>query len=264
LCQTHPTDGRVSMGVRMIVWSKRMSGLLLAAAVAMPVSVIALPGAPAWASAGTPDPPVTCGVSGSMLFDLGHPAAGISTNGFAGAATLDRITVPSVPGCSGDGGINYFEQGVKCDKKVAGSPASNPACQPGLSWADVLGNVPPPATHGRIGGSFASAIRVGTKGIFDAWRYLLNGKSYVARSATVALVPAGSSCGSSEIGFQAVGHVNSPRWDKSEVMTLTLCLGAIAGTGLNPGDNFYDASIDQVGIVDSAVIDSAASTVHIG
>ncbi len=49
-----------------------------------------------------------------------------------------------------------------------------------------------------------------------------------------------------------------------QTLTLTICLGAIAGTGLNAGDNFYNASVDQVGIVDSAVIDPATSSVHIG
>jgi hypothetical protein len=58
--------------------------------------------------------------------------------------------------------------------------------------------------------------------------------------------------------------VHAPRWDKSQTITLTDCLSTITGTGLKPGDNFYDASVDQIGFVNTVAIDPATSTVHIG
>ncbi len=70
-------------------------------------------------------------------------------------------------------------------------------------------------------------------------------------------------CGPSELGFQSIADIDVPH-HVSQPMTVTLCLGAISGTGLNPGDNFYNASVDQLGVVDTAVIDSATSAVHVG
>jgi hypothetical protein len=83
-------------------------------------------------------------------------------------------------------------------------------------------------------------------------------------STSSSTILSGGLCGSSEIGYQMVGKVKAPRWDKSQTMTLTECLSSITGTGLNPGDNFYDASVDQIGTVATAQIDPATSRVHIG
>ena len=49
-----------------------------------------------------------------------------------------------------------------------------------------------------------------------------------------------------------------------QIPIVTLCLGAITGTGLNAGDNFSDASVDQVRVVNTATIDQATSSVSVG
>jgi len=119
------------------------------------------------------------------------------------------------------------------------------------SWADFTG------------GSFASAIQKGTRAHFG-FEFIINGILYHESSTSSSTILSGGLCGSSEIGFQIVGKIHLPRSDRSQTMTLNECLSAITGTGLNPGDNFFDASVDQIGIVVTAAIDPATSTVHIG
>jgi hypothetical protein len=242
--------------------------LLAAGVLLMPLGAITLAPVPAGALTLTP---FTCSVGGSMSFDFGS-GKGISKDGWASVSSIGgaKITYPTLGGCTGNGNVNSAAQGLHCDRKTPGQPASNPACQPGLrwgfnSWADFLGNVPPPPNprHGEIGVSFADAIQRGVGSIHHPWNFVINGTSFAAKSKTVSLIPAGSLCGPSELGFQSMAHIFEPH-HVSQTMTVTLCLGAITGAGLNPGDNFHDASIDQVGIVDSAVIDQASSTVHVG
>jgi hypothetical protein len=237
-------------------------GLALATAIALPASVIALVGATGGVAAARgrgSDPAVTCGMSGSVQF--GYP--GISKDGSAGLGN-QLFFIRSVPvggvGCSvlsgsGSGALSTIIQRVKCDKHTPGLPASNPACRPGLdgfeSWANFLD------------GSFASAIQRWTSGSYGI-EFVINGHIYLGISQSSSTILAGGRCGSSEIGYQTVGKVKAPRWDKSQTMTITECLSSITGSGLNPGDNFYNASVDQVGVVATAQIDPATSTVHIG
>ena len=254
----------------MIVGSHVIRRFFLAAVtLLMPMGAITLAPVPAGALTITP---VTCSVGGNMSFDVGNSGKGISKDGWASLPFVGGIGIayPTLGGCSGHGGINRALQGVRCDRKTPGLPASNPACQPGLrwgfnSWADVLGNVPPPPNprHGEIGVSYADAIQRGVGSIHHPWNFMISGTSFAAKSKSVSLIPHGSVCGPSEIGFQSIAHIFVPP-HVSQSMTVTLCLGAITGAGLNPGDNFYNASIDQIGIVDSAVIDQATSTVHVG
>jgi hypothetical protein len=236
--------------------------LVLTAAIAMPASVIVVVGATggvASARGRAPDPPVTCGMSGGVQF--GYP--GVSKDGSAGLGS-QNFYIKSVPvggvGCSvlsgsGSGALSTILQRVKCDKHTPGLPASNPACKPGFdgfeSWANFLD------------GSFASAIQRWTSGHYGI-EFIINGHIYLGISKSSSTILAGGQCGSSEIGYQMVGHINAPRWDKSQSMTLTECLSSITGTGLNPGDNFFNASVDQIGTVATAQIDPATSTVHIG
>ena len=234
--------------------------LVLAVAIALPASVIGVVGATggiASARGRAPDPAVTCGMSGSIGF--GYP--GISKDGSAGLGSVVSYVL-SVPvggfGCSvysgsGSGGANTVLQRVRCDKHTPGLPASNPACRPGLvgfeSWANALD------------GSFASAIQKSMAGY--GVNFIINGHLYLGVSKSSSTILSGGLCGS-EIGYQIVGRIRAPRWDKPQTMTLTECLSSITGTGLNPGDNFVDASVDQIGAVETAQIDPATSTVHIG
>jgi hypothetical protein len=224
--------------------------LLVASALAMPMSVIIATGVTAGAAEHQPDPPVTCSVSGTFQFG----GSGISKDGGVGFPVLNFIETGAFGGCSGSGTPNDVIYGVRCDKHVPGLPASNPACQPknyGFnSWANVTD------------GTLASWIQKDSRGQ-QGWRMLINGKDYYANATNAVTIPAGGACGSSEMGFHMVATVRGPRVDRFQILTLTYCLGAITGTGLNPGDNFYDASVDQIGHVSSAAIDPATSTVHI-
>jgi hypothetical protein len=124
--------------------------------------------------------------------------------------------------------------------------------------------------HNSRADSFTAAIAHFTPGHFEAprnsfgQRFKINGLDYFVHSTSWSTVLSGGLCGASELGFQIVGKVRTPQNDNPQTMTLTECLGAITGTGLNPGDNFYDASVDQIGTVTGVAIDPATSTVHIG
>jgi hypothetical protein len=196
-----------------------------------------------------PDPPVTCSVSGTFQF-----GSGISKDGGVGNPVLNYLKTGTFGGCSGSGTSNDIIYGVRCDKHVPGLPASNPACLPrnyGFnSWANVTD------------GTLAYWIQKDTRGQ-QGWRMLINGRAYYANATNAVTIPAGGACGSSEMGFHMTATVRGPRIDRFQAMTLTYCLGTITGTGLNPGDNFYAASVDHIGLVYNAAIDPATSTVHI-
>ena len=243
--------------------------LLIATVVALAASVISVGGVTdgvAGANGKAPDPPVTCSVSGSIEFGgFLSRGPGISKDGSSSTArTLVLIPAGSVggAGCSGNGLLNDFYWGVRCDRHTPGLPASNPTCLPGEygfeSWADFTD------------GSFTATIQNPHPGRFAysrrsyGFRFTISGFDYFAHSTSSSTILAGGVCGPSEVGFQIVGTVRTPRNDRMQTMTLTDCLGAITGVGLKPGDNFFDASVDQVGTVTSVAIDPATSTVHIG
>jgi hypothetical protein len=223
--------------------------LLVASAAAVPLSILATTGVAA-SKPPPPDPAVICSLGGT--FEM----SGISKDGFAGFSALMLLENDNIGGgCIGSGSPSDVSDRVKCDKHTPGLPASNPACVPKTwgynSWANVTD------------GTLASAIQNETVGHFG-WSFFINGIEYYARSTSSSTVHSGGLCGSSEIGFQEIAKVALPRNDRSQTMTITDCLGAITGDGLNPGDNFYDASVDQIGTVVTAAIDPATSSVHIG
>ena len=231
------------------------------------VSAIATEGL---ARAGAPTPLITCSFSGTISFDSGGlPVVGITKNGTVGSSTeSEQFFFPnSGVGCAPSAGDLFLtNQGVRCDPKVAGQPASNPSCEPHRwdlnSWSDALGSAP--AQKGkRVGGTIAQAITAGVRGA-GGWGFELSGVIYATnKNVSTSNIGVGGACGSSEIGYQSVGHVQSPKADQSLTMTVTMCLGAITGSGLNPGDNFYNASVDQIGTVDTATVDPATSSVSI-
>jgi hypothetical protein len=241
---------------------------VITTAISLAVSVVAIGGVTGGVASanGKPlDPIVTCSVSGTIEFGgFLSQGPGISKDGSSGGRTL--VLIPAGPvggvGCTGYGLLNQFYWGVKCDRHTPGLPASNPTCLPGQygfeSWANFTD------------GSFATAIQNPVPGHFtspkssDGFRFNINGFEYFEHSTSSSTILSGGRCGGSEVGFQIVGSVRTPRNDKSQTMTLTDCLGAITGMGLNPGDNFFDASVDQMGVVTSVAIDPATSTVHIG
>jgi hypothetical protein len=235
---------------------------IIGVAMVLPMSVITLvgvSGGTAGAKAVPPDPAVTCSLTGTIAFD--YP--GLSMNGSTAqeeqGGSIESGPVGG-PGCvvlSGKGSwsLNPFFQGVKCDKRTPGVPASNPACEPHLygsfSWDNFTS------------GAITSAVQKYSKSHFG-FEFIINGNLYIEHSTSSSTILSGGLCGSSEIGFQIVGSIHAPKQDKKQPITITDCLGAITGTGLNPGDNFFDASVDQVGVVSTVAIDPATSSVHIG
>lgn len=247
---------------------------------------VGLSAATAGPAGAAPFPTFTCSVSGTISFGtlttvynypnpgdvtkVVVPGHGISTDGWAtnmhnGGAELSYSTAGGA-GCNGPAQMNAFTQGIKCNRKTPSIPTSNPACQPHQegynSWADVLGNVPPtPITHGKGGASYAIAIWHGFGGLGrHSWFFVYNGTGYGAKATGASLIRAGGACGSSEIGFQSQAVIREPH-ATGQTLTITLCLGSITGTGLNPADNFYDASVDQIGVVNTVAIDPATSSV---
>ena len=224
--------------------------LLVAAAVAMPVGVVAVTGVTGATVAGAAGP--TCTVSGTVNF----AAPGISHAGAASASKTSTTTTSATTfggaGCSGGApGNNITSKSTKCDKHTAGLPVSNPACTPG--------------NYGY--GSWANFTTGGTASIQKSLKKLsftLNSVAYKTKTTGASEILPGGACGASEVGFQIVGSVSSPKASKGQTSTLNACLGTITGTGLKPGDNFLAAVIDQIGTVATANIDPATSTVHVG
>ena len=117
--------------------------LVVAAAIGMPISMLAMAGGTAGAAkvVTPPDPAVTCSVSGTVTF----APPGISQAGSA-SPSKTSITTTSAPtfggGCTGGGtGNTIVTKSVKCAKKVGqAEPSSNPGCQVGEygygSWSN--------------------------------------------------------------------------------------------------------------------------------
>jgi hypothetical protein len=224
--------------------------LLVAAAIAMPMGAVAVTGI---ATAGVAGAATTCTVSATVTF----AAPGISKPGSVTAAKSSTTTTSATTfggGCTGGSGPNNItSKNTKCDKHTAGQPASNPACTPG--------------NYGY--GSWSNFTTGGTTSIqksLKKFTFTLNGTTFKTKTTSASIILPGASnpCGTNEVGFQIVGTVTSPKADKGQASTLNACLGAITGTGLNPGDNFLAAAVDQIGTVATAQIDPAFSTVHVG
>ncbi len=226
--------------------------LVVAAAIAMPVSVVAVTGATAGAKVVVPpDPAITCSVNATVNF----AAPGISTPGSVSASKTSTTTTTSesfgkVSGghaCTGTAaGNTIVSKSVKCAKKGP-QPSSNSACVPG--------------EYGY--GSWANFENSGTASIQKALKHLsftINGIAYSSKTASAATV-AGGACGS-EAGFQLTGAISAPKQDKGQSVVLLACLGASTGPGITSTSNFV-ANFDGPGNVTSAQIDPSTSTIKI-
>jgi hypothetical protein len=228
--------------------------LVIAAAIAMPVSAVAAIGVTSGVAAAkgavSPDPGVTCTASATVTFaSPGLSQAGATTT----AKTTATTTTPTAFGgskCTGGSSTGYTitSKATKCAKKGT-QPASNPACAPGFYGYD----------------SWANFTSGGTTSIQKALKKLsftVNGIAYQTKTSGSSEV-VGGVCGS-EVGFQINGAVTAPKQDKGQTAVLTACLGDITGTGLAPGETtFFDAASTQVGTVETAAIDPADSTLVI-
>ncbi len=227
--------------------------LVVAAAIAMPISVVAVTGVTAGAKTVTPpDPAITCSVSAAVNF----ASPGISTPGSVSTSKTSTTTTGSEtfgtasghPTCTGTASGNTITtKSVKCDKKVAGSPSSNTACEPG--------------DYGY--GSWANFENSGTASIQKALKKLsftINGIAYQSKTTSAATV-VGGACGS-EAGFQLNGTIKAPKQDKNQPVVLVACLGASTGTGLTSTSNFALNAFGP-GTVTSSQIDPTTSTIQI-
>jgi hypothetical protein len=203
--------------------------LVIAAAVAMPVSVIAAVGGTsgvAGAKPGPPDPGVTCTIGATVTF----ATPGLSTNGQVGTGVKTTDTTVSGEtlggaGCVGSSSINpIVSKTVKCVKDEPGQPTSNPGCD---------------GVKGTVGwDSWGDYAATGTASILKDVKKLyftINNIAYETKNTSAADV----GCAGGEVGFQINGTVASPKNDKGQTDVLTACLGTVTGSSLL-GPDFQD------------------------
>jgi hypothetical protein len=225
--------------------------LVVAAAIAMPLSVIAATGATAGAKGvkPPPDPAITCAVTATVTF----ASPGISNSGSVStsktsttATSGESFTTKSgQSACSGTAPNNAIvSKSVKCAKKGP-QPSSNSACVPG--------------EYGY--GSWSNFESTGTSSIQKALKtihFTINGIAYETKTSSAAAI----GCAGGEVGFSVSGTVAAPKVDKGQTAVLDACLGAVTGTGLNSPQTFAN-NIGGPGTVATATLDPATSTVAI-
>ncbi len=228
--------------------------LVIAAAVAMPVSVIgAIAGTSGVAGAkpGPPDPGVTCTIGATVTF----ASPGISTNGQVGVGVKTSSTTVSDEtlggaGCTGSSSIApIVAKTVKCVKNEPGQPSTNPGCD-GVKGTDGWD-------------SWGDFEATGTSSVLKDVKKLdftINSIAYETKNTSATDV----SCADSEVGFQINGTVSSPKNDKGQTDVLTACLGTVTGTNL-AGPTFTDNLFaPEPTTVATAQIDPSTSSVVIG
>jgi hypothetical protein len=226
--------------------------LVIAAAIAMPVSVIAVSGVTAGAaSKPPPDPAITCAVTATVTF----ASPGISKAGSASTAKTSATTTSgesfstkgSDGACSGTApGNTITTKSVKCTG--VGTPTSNTAC-PGKK----------PTMYGY--GSWSNFETEGTTSIQKALKtisFTINGIAYTSKTSSAADI----GCAGGEVGFSVTGAISAPKQDKGQSSVLDACLGAVTGTGLASPETFAN-QINGTGTVKTATLDPATSTVAI-
>ena len=229
--------------------------LAIAAAVALPVSVvsvIAVAGGVAGAKTPPPsDPPVTCTISATVTF----AAPGISVNGQVGTGVKTTQTSVSSEtlggnGCVGSSSIAPISaKTVKCVKNEPGQPSTNPGCdgvKKTVGW-DSWGDFESTGT---------SSILKSTKKL----AFTINGIPYLTKNTSASAV----GCSGGEVGFQISGTISSPKNDKGQTDVLTACLGAVTGTDLQGPDFQNNLFAPEPTTVATAQVDPATSSVVIG
>jgi hypothetical protein len=231
--------------------------LVIAAAIAVPMSavaVIGVAGGVAGAAAGPPDPPVTCTIGATVTF----AAPGISSNGQVGTGVKSTQTTVSSEtlggaGCVGSSSINPITaKTVKCVKGQPGQPSTNPGCN-GVKGTEGWDSW----------GDFAST---GTATILKSTKKLnftINGIAYQTKNTSASAV----SCAGGEFGFQISGTIKAPKNDKGQTDVLTACLGTVTGTSLQGSMPFMfqnQVFAPDPTTVATAQIDPATSSVAIG
>ncbi len=227
--------------------------LVVAAAVAMPVTVIAVTGVTAGAKTVVPpDPAATCSISATITF----APPGISNNGSVGTSKTSTTTtsgetfgtVAGDPACSGSApNLAITSKSTKCSKKVAGQPSSNPACEPGMYGYDSWANFE--------SGGVASVQKSLKKLVFT-----INGITYSTKTTSAAI---DGNCANGEVGFLINGTVKAPKNDKAQTDTLAACLGTVTGPGVVGSPPTFTGNLFGPGTVATAQIDPATSTISV-
>ncbi len=230
----------------MATYRKFLISLVVGIAVAVP-SIVAASGTDV---AAAPVPPETCPIVTTLT--LPSPG-GISKAGVAAQSPRDIWTSLSFSGsgCSGSASpVDVNATTVRCDKHTPGLPATNPACQPGFFGYDSWANFDQAGLR-TAASFFPSDFAANINGSSGKWQ---------RHRWTASAIAPGGICGSSEEGFQITGPIQH---HIKQTMTLTVCLGAVSGTGLT-SSTFLGASQDQNGVVQTVAIDPATSSLTIG
>jgi hypothetical protein len=229
--------------------------LVVATAIAIPLSVVAATGATAGAKAvkPPPDPAVTCSISATITFappGISNSGA-ISTSKTSVTTTTGETfgTASGHPTCSGSApNLAISSKSTKCDKKVAGQPSSNPACEPGFYGYDSWQNF-------QSGG--VASVQKSLKNL----SFTINGITYATKTTSAAI---DGSCANSEVGFLITGTVKAPKNDKGQTDTLSACLGTVTGPGVVGSPPTFTGNLFGPGTVATAQIDPATSTISVG
>lgn len=239
--------------------------IVVAAAVAMPLSMVTLTGlagtggiAGAKAPPPPPDPAVSCHITSTVTF----AAPGLSLNGDITTAKTSTTTstgtsIVAGPGCSGAGGnpLTIVSKNSKC-AKTPNSPV--PGCVKGSTYFDSF--------SGFAGSSTTASLAKAVKHL----TFVVNGITYAAKgTGTSEIYPTslgGSGLCGSEVGFGITGVVKAPKQDKVQTVAVQACLGHVTGSNLADPNNFLNdlASNNPAEVIATATVDPSNSTLHIG
>ncbi len=218
--------------------------LVIAAAIAMPVSVVAAVGGTASAASASGSGPISCKIASTVTFaSPGLSVAGAVSTSSTSTTTASALAV-SGTGCTGSSGkLSIKSASVKCTGK--GTPSPYTACKTGDYGYD----------------SWKSYISSGTSSIKTALKsfdFTLDGNAFKTTTTTASAL----SCSSSEVGFKIVGKVTAPAAYSGKTSTISACLGKVTGTGLRSTTNFK-SDILGPGVLKTATINNANSTIAI-
>ncbi|HTZ10593.1 MAG TPA: hypothetical protein VMB72_16075 [Acidimicrobiales bacterium] len=155
-------------------------------------------------------------------------------------------------GCTGSiPAQSIATKNIKCGK-TAGTPASNPACE----------------MKGQYGyGSWNNYETEGTTSIAKSLKKLsftVNNVSYSTKTTGASVIGCSNPPGpTNEAGFKISGEVKSPKQDKGQTVTLTVCLGTDAGPNTTGTFHADFGSSNPALFITSAGIDPVTSSVVI-
>jgi hypothetical protein len=236
--------------------------LLVAAAIAMPVGMVAATGSTAFAgSKPPPDPAITCSMHGGSI---SFASPGLTTGGTLTASKSESTTTTGItletsgtdPACSGSvAGQTITSKTGSCKSMAAEYPVCSGATKT-LKYAyDSQASFEASSTTATIAKSL------------KALDFTANSISYTTKTkSAVSEAPGtGDACADSEAGFLITGEVESPSIDKGQTSSALICLGNVtAGTGTT-GQPFISAFLGLTGsqTIETVAIDPATSTVHV-